>query len=117
MEQIEIISWAVLNAIKENAQIVETVGDMDTEDHFSVFCTLEDDYLELFYSETDSNYIRHFVDEEEFEEAIVNRKEDFGDNYDVGNLNYYSADDDYDEEIGDNYDGFRISTDDEEDTF
>jgi len=75
MEEIEIYSWATLDALKRAADLVETVGDLNESRQMSVFCVIEDDYLELCYSDTSSNYLRRFEDEEEFEEAIEERKE------------------------------------------
>ncbi|MGB9894015.1 MAG: hypothetical protein ACPLRA_06335 [Candidatus Saccharicenans sp.] len=76
MEEIEIYSWATLDALKRAADVVETVGDLPEARQMSVFCVIEDDYLELCYSDAASNYLRRFEDEEEFEEAIEERKEE-----------------------------------------
>jgi len=94
MEEIEISSWAALNAIKKIADVVETVGDVNSKHEMSVFCVVEDDYLELCYSDSSNNYLRRYEDEEEFEEAIEKRKEEFGDApYDDDNY-----DEDFEEE-------------------
>jgi len=78
MEEIEISSWLTLDALKKEADISETVGDLQTGHIKSIFCTIEDDYLELCYGDTASNYLRHYEDKEEFELAIEKRKEEVG---------------------------------------
>ncbi len=78
MEEIEIASWLTLDAIKKAAEINETVGDLQTGHCKSVFCEIEDDLLELCYSDSTSNYIRRYEDKEEFETAIAKRKEEEG---------------------------------------
>ncbi|MFQ6070147.1 MAG: hypothetical protein ACE5LC_06435 [Candidatus Aminicenantales bacterium] len=78
MEEIEISSWLTLDAIKKEAEIVETVGNLQTGHYMAVFCKVEDDFLELCYSDTSSNYLRRYEDKEEFELAIEQRKEEEG---------------------------------------
>ncbi len=79
MEEIEIMSWLTLDAIKKAAVVVETVGDLQSGHCKSVFCSIEDDYLELYYSDTVSNYLRRYEDKDEFELAIARQKEEEGD--------------------------------------
>jgi len=117
MEQIEVISWKTLDAIKETAKIVEVIGDLDAFDHMSVFCHIDEDYLELYYSELDSNYIRHFEDEEEFSKTLANRKNEFGEE-DFDSMDYYEEDNNFDDEnSNENYDGYNIKDEDDEDEF
>ena len=78
MEEIEIASWLTLDAIKNAAEVQETVGDLQTGHCKSVFCEIEDDMLELCYSDSTSNYIRRYEDKEEFETAVAKRKEEEG---------------------------------------
>lgn len=78
MEEIEVLSWLTLDALKKEAEIVETVGNLQTGHFMSVFCKIEDDYLELCYSDTASNYIRRYEDKEEFQLAVEKRKEEEG---------------------------------------
>ena len=78
MEEIEIASWLTLDALKKEAEIVETVGDLQTGHWQSIFCTIEDDFLELCYLDTESNILKHYEDKEEFEMAIEKRKEEIG---------------------------------------
>lgn len=78
MEEIEISSWLTLDAIKNEAEIVETVGDLQTGHCQSVFCIIEDDYLELCYMDTESNFLRSYDDKDEFKLALDTRKEDVG---------------------------------------
>ncbi|MGD8535738.1 MAG: hypothetical protein PVF66_07810 [Candidatus Aminicenantes bacterium] len=78
MEEIEIMSWLTLDAIKKAAEVIETVGDLQTGHCEAVFCEIEDDYLELCYSDSASNYIRRYEDKEEFETALAKRKEEEG---------------------------------------
>lgn len=78
MEEMEITSWAILDAIKKAADIVETVGNLQSEHNMSVFCKIEDDLLELVYSDSAVNYLRRYEDKDEFDEALEERKEDGG---------------------------------------
>jgi hypothetical protein len=78
MEEIEITSWVTLDAIKKKAEIVETVGNLQTGHSMSVFCQIEEDYIELVYSDAAANTLRRFDDKDEFEAAIEERKEEDG---------------------------------------
>ncbi|HVP90914.1 MAG TPA: hypothetical protein VMS75_06825 [Terriglobales bacterium] len=80
MEEIEITSWLTLDAIKKAkaAEIVESVGSLQTDHSMSVFCVVEDDYLELLYSDSAANTLRRYDDRAEFEKALEERKEDAG---------------------------------------
>lgn len=79
MEEIEILSWMTLDAIKSAAETVETVGDLQSGHCMSVFCRIEDDLLELCYSDTGSNFIRRYEDKDELHLALEKRKEEVGD--------------------------------------
>ncbi len=78
MEEIEIMSWLTLDAIKKKAEVVETVGNLQTGHSMSIFCIIEDDYLELCYSDSAANYLRRYEDREEFDLALEQRKEETG---------------------------------------
>jgi hypothetical protein len=78
MEAIEISSWITLDAIKKKSKVVETVGNLQTGHSMSVFCKIEDDYLELLYSDSAANYLRRYEDKDEFEVALDERKEEDG---------------------------------------
>jgi len=80
MEELEIGSWMTLDAVKKSkaAEIVESVGNLQTDHSMSVFCVIEDDYLELCYSDSAANSLRRFEDRDEFEKALEERKEDAG---------------------------------------
>ncbi len=78
MEEIEISSWLALDAIKREADVVETVGNLQTGHYMSVFCTIEEDFLELCYRDTAANFLRRYEDKEEFETALEQRKEEEG---------------------------------------
>jgi hypothetical protein len=78
MEEIEIMSWLTLDAIKNAGEVKETVGDLQIGHCKSVFCKIEDDLLELCYSDSTSNYIRRYENTEEFEIALAKRKEEEG---------------------------------------
>jgi len=78
MEEIEIRSWLTLDAIKKEATIIETLGDLQTGHCMAVFCFIEDDFLELCYSDSISNFMKRFEDREEFELGMEKRKEEFG---------------------------------------
>jgi hypothetical protein len=78
MEEIEIASWVTLDAVKKKAKIVETVGNLQTGHSMSVFCIIEEDYLELCYSDSSANYLRRYDDREELDLALEQRKEEDG---------------------------------------
>ena len=79
MEEIEVMSWLTLDAIKKASETEETVGDLQTGHCMSVFCRIEEDLLELCYSDTASNFVRRYEDKDEFQLAIEKRKEEAGD--------------------------------------
>jgi len=117
MEEMEVTSWLTLDAIRKSkgADVVETVGNLQTGHSKSVFLIIEDDYLELVYSDASSNTIRRFEDRDELDEAIEERKEDDGQAHfsDDGDKDY---DEDEDEEDDENIeDGFTVE--DESDTY
>ena len=116
MEQIEVISWKTLDALKQAAtHIEEILGDLDATEQMAVFCSIEEDYLELYYTELEGNYIRHFDDEEEMLKFLTERKTEFGvDEFDV---DYFEEEGDFDEENGEDYTGYKIRDEDEEDDF
>jgi hypothetical protein len=95
MEEIEISSWLILDAIKKKAKIAETVGNLQTGHSMSVFAIIEDDFLELAYSDSGSNYLRRFEDRDEFDVAIDERKEEDGE------VTYREDERDYDEDYED----------------
>lgn len=98
MEEIEISSWATLDALKKAADIIDTVGDLHESHQVSIFCVIEDDYLELCYTDTATNYLRRFEDNEEFEEAIEERKEEIEEGLYSGR-DYEDEEDDIKEEL------------------
>lgn len=99
MEEIEVTSWLTLDAIQNGSETVETVGNLQTGHCKSVFCKIEDDLLELCYSDTAANFVRRFEDNDEFQLAIEKRKEEVGDSR-------------YDDEAG--FDNDFVEDDDEE---
>ena len=44
----------------------------------SIFCKIEDDLLELCYSDTAANYLRRYEERDEFDQALEERKEEEG---------------------------------------
>ena len=78
MEEIEISSWLTLDALKKKADVIETVGNLQTGHSMSVFCQIEEDYLELVYSDAAANILRRYEDKDEFEEHLERRKGDDG---------------------------------------
>tara|TARA_B100000315_G_C14113120_1_gene379033 strand:+ start:222 stop:554 length:333 start_codon:yes stop_codon:yes gene_type:complete len=78
MEEIEVSNWMTLNALKDEVEIVDTVGNLQSGSLKSIFCTIEEDCMELLYSDTGSNFIRRFEDKEEFQSALEKRKEEIG---------------------------------------
>jgi hypothetical protein len=79
MEEIEVSSWLTLDAIKKAADPIETVGNLQTGHSMSVFCEIEEDYLELCYSDSAANILRRYEDRDEFDVALEQRKEEVGD--------------------------------------
>ena len=101
MEEMEITSWLTLDAIKKSkaADIVESVGSLQTDHNMSVFCVVEDDFLELLYSDSAANTLRRYDDRDEFEKALEERKEDAGEaHYEEDEDRDYDEDEDEDEE-------------------
>ena len=95
MEEVEITSWATLDAIKKAAEVVESVGNLQADHSMSVFCKIEDDLLELLYSDSATNYLRRYEDRDEFEEALEERKEDGGESpYDEDDVEFEEDKDD-----------------------
>jgi hypothetical protein len=78
MEEIEITSWLTLDALKDRAKIVDTVGNLQSGHTQSVFCVIEDDYLELGYIDTAASFLRRYEDKDEFELALEAQKEEEG---------------------------------------
>lgn len=110
MEELEVTSWLTLDAIRKSksAEVVETVGNLQTGHSKSVFVVIEDDYLELIYSDAASSTIRRFDDRGDFDEAVEERKagdgeERFADDGDEG----YDKDED-EEDDEDLEDGFSV---------
>jgi hypothetical protein len=95
MEEIEISSWLTLDAIKNATKISETVGNLQTGPCKSIFCKIEDDYLELYYSDTGSNYLRRYENKDEYDAALEKRKEEEGETPFEENQGY---EDDFEEE-------------------
>jgi hypothetical protein len=118
MEEMEVTSWLTLDAIKKakSAEIVETVGNLQTGHSKSVFCVIEDDYLELCYSDAAANVLRRFEDRDEFDSALEERKEDDGEalhEEDDGDKDL-----DEDEEEGEDLeDGFSVEDESETETY
>ncbi len=96
MEEIEISSWLTLDAIKNTAQVEETLGNLQTGHCKSIFCMIEDDYLELFYSDAGSNFLRRYEDKEEYELALEKRKEEEGEAHYEEDQGYEDA---YEDEV------------------
>ena len=117
MEEMEVTSWLTLDAIKKskNANLVETVGNLQTGHSMSVFCIIEEDFLELCYSDSAANTIRRYEDRDEFDAALEERKEDDGEaSRDEDEDRDYDEDEDEDEEdeVGDGF-----SVEDESETY
>jgi hypothetical protein len=102
MEEIEIMSWVTLDAVKKKAKIVETIGNLQTGHSMSVFCIIEEDYLELCYSNSSANYLRRYDDREELDLALEQRKEEDGEApFQKEDLDY---DEDHEDEEEDEFD-------------
>ena len=117
MEEMEVTSWLTLDAIKKSksVKIVESVGNLQTGHGMSVFCIIEEDFLELFYSDSAVNTIRRYEDRDEFNKARKERKEDDGEAplEDDGDKDYDEDEDEEEEE--DIKEGF--SVEDESETY
>jgi hypothetical protein len=98
MEEIEIMSWLTLDAIKKRAKIVETVGNLQTGHSMSVFGIIEEDFLELCYSDSTANSLRRYENQDEFELALEQRKEEDGEAHYEDEHDYVKDDEDEDEE-------------------
>jgi len=100
MEEIEISSWLTLDAIKKAAELVEKIGNLQTGHNVSIFCKIEEDYLELCYSDTAANYLRRYEDKDEFEMALEQRKEEEGESPHEENHNFEKN---FEEDKSDNF--------------
>jgi hypothetical protein len=100
MEEMEIISWLTLDAIKKKAKVIETVGNLQTGHSMSVFCIIEEDYLELYYSDSAANAMRRYEDRDEFDLALEERKEEDGETPYDENIEHDFIEDDEDDEEG-----------------
>jgi len=101
MEELEITSWQTLDAIKKSkaTNVVESVGNLQAGHSMSVFCVIEEDFLELCYSDAAANYLRRFEDRDEFDAALAERKEDDGEaSYEEDEDRDYDEDEEDDEE-------------------
>jgi hypothetical protein len=74
MEEIEIMSWLTLDALKKKAKVMDTVGNLQTGHSVSVFGVIEEDYLELYYSDSAANYLRRYENRDELEAALGREK-------------------------------------------
>ena len=109
MEELEISSWLTLDALKKKAEIIETVGNLQTSHSMSVFCQIEDDYLELVYTDTSTNSLRRYEGKDDFEAGIEQRKEEDGESP-------YEEDKEFDEDFEDD-DAEALDADDEADDY
>ena len=107
MEEMEITSWLTLDAIKKTAKVIDTVGNLQTGHSMSVFAIIEDDFLELAYSDSAANYLRRFEDRDEFDAALEARKEDDGE------APFEEEDRDYDEDEEEEDEGLSVEDDSE----
>jgi hypothetical protein len=118
MEEMEVTSWLTLDAIRKSksAEVVETVGNLQTGHSKSVFVVIEDDFLELVYSDAASNTVRRFEDRDEFDQAVEERKEDDGEAAHLSDNGDKDFDEDEDEEDKEDIeDGFTVE--DESETY
>jgi hypothetical protein len=111
MEEIELMSWLTLDALKKRAKVVETVGNLQTGHSMSVFGIIEEDYLELCYSDSEANHLRRYEDRDEFDSALEERKEEDGE------AQHEEDERDYDEDDEDEEEEEELDTEDESETF
>jgi len=118
MQEMEILSWITLDALKEaSTRIIETIGNLDTDEQMSLFCAIEEDYLELHYSELEANFLRRFDDEDELFKQIAKRREELGEE-ESESMEYFEDDDAFSrDEEEDDFDGYNIRTEEEDDAF
>ncbi len=83
MEQIEVSSFATLDALKKRAKIIEKIGSIESGVGLSVFCKIEDDLLELYYNDVNSSHIRRYKNEKEFRAAMKKRREELGEEEEI----------------------------------
>ncbi len=101
MEEIEIMSWQTLDAVRKRAKVVETVGNLQTGHNMSVFGIIEDDFLELAYSDSAANTLRRFENRDEFDVALEARKEEDGEApFEEDDRDYDEDEEDKDGELG-----------------
>jgi hypothetical protein len=110
MEEIEIMSWLTLDAIKKKAKVVETIGNVQTGHSMSVFGIIEEDFLELCYSDSAANYLRRYENQDEFDSALEQRKEEDGEAH-------YKDEHNYDEDDQDDEEEEEFDVEDESETF
>jgi hypothetical protein len=117
MEEMEVTSWLTLDAIKKSksVKIVESVGNLQTGYGMSVFCIIEEDFLELCYSDSAVNTIRRYEARDEFDKARKERKEDDGEAPLEGDGDKDYDEDEDEEEEEDIKEGF--SVEDESETY
>jgi hypothetical protein len=115
MEEIEIISWLTLDAIRKKAKVVETVGNLQTGHSMSVFGIIEEDYLELCYSDSVANTLRRYEDRDEFDAALEERKAEDGEAQYEDEPDYEEDEEDEEEEEGEE-DG-ELDAEDDSDSF
>ena len=108
MEEIEVSSWLMLDAVRKSSEIIETVGNLQTGNGMSVFCVIEEDFLELCYSDAATNSLRRYDDREEFQAALDQRKEDSGDARYAEEPDLDEDFEDDDEDENDQGDGFHV---------
>ncbi len=110
MEEIEIMSWLTLDAIKKKAKVVETVGNLQTGHSMSVFGIIEEDYMELCYSDSVANTLRRYENRDEFDSALEERKEEDGETQ-------HEDEPDYDEDDEEEKEEEELDVEDESETF
>ncbi len=107
MEQLEILSWKSLDAIKKQARTLNTIGKLDTDEYTAIFCSIDEDYFELYYSELENSYLRHFEDEEEMYKYIDIRKNEVGSkNFESGE--FPKTEIDYESDLEADYEKYRL---------
>jgi len=78
--------------------VVEKVGNLQTGHSMSVFGVIEEDYMELYYSDSAANYLRRYENQDEFDAALEQRKEEDGEAHYEDKRDYDEDDKDEEEE-------------------
>jgi len=79
MNKLEVNSWEILDILRDNAEKhYGQAGDLEKGDAIAHFCSIADDYIEIYYSDVATNYINHFDNEKEMRKIMKKRFKELG---------------------------------------